>query len=197
MTAIQPFRGKACFVLYICWNRSVKIARSGSLKLANHSFPFFYLIIKLLWEEHDARLKMLSISLSHHLCESWCPDVCRYSRWQYYSCARHILNIALILILFLTKIITSQKQEALLTGRITVSHERPKIKRGGSEVKQWCSVCKQDYSMIFSWWSLYVLWKEYGQREENRVWGCRGRMQTSRWITKWWKVYQVLVSSSQ
>lgn len=192
MTAIQPFRGKACFVLYIFWNRSVKIARSGSLKLANHYFPFFYLIIKLLWEEHDARLKMLSISLSHHLCESWCPDVCRYSRWQYYSCARHILNIALILILFHTKMITSQKQEALLTGRITVSHERPKIKRGGSEVKQ--------YVNKITPWSFHddlFIWKEYGQREENRVWGCRGRMQTSRWITKWWKVYQVLVSSSQ
>lgn len=87
--------------------------------------------------------------------------------------------------------------QALLTGRITVSNERPKIKERSSEVRQWFSVCKQYYSSFHD-----DLFTFFGRnidtgKKIGHVWGCRGRIQTSRWISKWWKVYQVLVSSNQ
>lgn len=78
----------------------------------------------------------ISLSLSHNICVSPAVQTSADTADGSIALVLYILNIALILILFHTKMITSQKQEALLTGRITVSNERPKIKRGGSEVRQ-------------------------------------------------------------
>lgn len=76
-----------------------------------------------------------------------------------------------------------------------------KDQKSRDEVQRWDSDAL--YENKITHWSFYDdLFTFFGRNMDKGkkigyVWGCRGRMQTSKWITKLWKVYQVLVSSSQ